>query len=133
MRQLYVLVAVGFIHYTITATFLPHQCVYQTIQSSPDALAHQFSQVNLLPYEIHASDKGSMTQIHPTASAAAAACYQYCNQSELMTFSSQYWKHHQAPLTLLDRATRTLLETDFFKVNETYFVVKIRCVFIEGN
>ncbi|KAI8330075.1 hypothetical protein BC941DRAFT_475841 [Chlamydoabsidia padenii] len=99
---------------------LPHQCQL----SIPVSSGHRFSQVQLAPFEIHEhhNEEEVVTEIHPIAAAAATACYDYCHQSELMTFSSQFWKHHKAPLTLLDRAAQVLLETDFFHVNETYFI-----------
>jgi hypothetical protein len=52
----------------------------------------------------------------------ANACYQNCNAAELMSLSSNYWKH-RAPVTLLDRAATFLIESDFLLHNETYFVV----------
>lgn len=58
----------------------------------------------------------------PLYKQAAEACYQNCNAAELMTLSSNYWKH-RAPVTLLDRAATYLMESDFLLQNETYFVV----------
>ncbi|KAI8330187.1 hypothetical protein BC941DRAFT_475739 [Chlamydoabsidia padenii] len=52
---------------------------------------------------------------------AAEACYQDCNAAELMSLSSNYWKH-RSPVTLLDRAATFLMESDFLQHNETYFV-----------
>ncbi|ORZ10776.1 hypothetical protein BCR42DRAFT_469688 [Absidia repens] len=52
---------------------------------------------------------------------AAEACFKDCNTAEIMSFSTSYWKH-RSPMTILDRAAKFLVESDFFQVNDTYFV-----------